>query len=374
MKMLDLLRLMVKQQASDLLISVAAPPSLKVAGQVLPIKTDPLTPELARELIFSIMNDKQQAEFEAEKECNFALTPADIGRFRINVFQQRNQVGMVARRINIEIPTFEELGLPAGTLEQVAMNKIGLVLFVGGTGTGKTTTQAAMVGYRNRHTRGHIITIEDPIEFVHDHINCIVDQREVGVDTNSFENGLINAMRQAPNLIQVGEIRESTTMRSALVFAETGHLCFATLHAANTYQALERIIKLYPDGEREGLFMDLSLNIRAIVSQRLIPKTDGSGHVAAVEVLLSSPLIRDLIQKGEVDQLYETMERSSEDGMLTFDESLFQLHQKGLISTEDALRNATSANNLRLKIELEGKEAKDRKELGSTFSDVQLEN
>ena len=372
MTMHDLFRLMVKQNASDLLISVGAPPSLKIDGQVLPIKTDPLTPDVARDLVFSIMTEVQHAEFELDNELNFAVTPADIGRFRINVFRQRNHVGLVARRISSEIPSLEALGLPVATLEKIAMTKIGLVLFVGGTGTGKTTTQAAMVGYRNQHTRGHIITIEDPIEFVHDHIKCIVDQREVGVDTESFDTALVNAMRQAPDLIQIGEIRDSETLRSALVFAETGHLCFATLHAANTYQALERIISLYPGGERDSLLMDLSMNLCAVVSQRLIPSKGGSGHAVAVEVLRNLPWFRDLISKGEIDHLQEAMERPSTDGVVTFDQSLYELHQNGQISLEDALRNATSENNLRLRIQLEGTAAKDRQEIGSTLHTVEF--
>jgi twitching motility protein PilU len=372
MTMYDLFRLVVKQNASDLFISVGAPPSLKIDGQVLPIKTDPLTPDVAQDLVFSIMSEAQRAEFELDNELNFAVTPADIGRFRINVFRQRNHVGLVARRISSEIPSLEALGLPVVTLEKIAMTKIGLVLFVGGTGTGKTTTQAAMVGYRNQHTRGHIITIEDPIEFVHDHIKCIVDQREVGVDTESFDTALVNAMRQAPDLIQIGEIRDSETLRSALVFADTGHLCFATLHATNAYQALERIITLYPGGERDSLLMDLSMNLCAVVSQRLVPRKDGSGHVAAVEILRNLPWFRDLITKGEIDHLQEAMERSSTDGVVTFDQSLYELHQNGQISLEEALRHATSENNLRLRIQLEGNEAKDRQEIGSTLHKVEF--
>ena len=372
MNMVALLNLMVERGASDLLLSVGAPPSLKIDGQVEPTRNAPLTAEESQELVFSIMNESHRTEFNVEKELNFALTPPEIGRFRINVFQQRGYIGLVARRISSTIPTLDELKLPTRTLETIAMSTIGLVLFVGGTGTGKSTTQAAMVGYRNRNKHGHIITIEDPIEFVHDHINCVVDQREVGVDTNSFESALINAMRQAPDLIQVGEIRDASTMRSALIFSETGHLCFATLHASNTYQALERIIKLYPGGERDGLLMDLSLNVRAIVAQRLVPKKDTSGHVVAVEVLLNTPLIKDLISKGEIESLSEAMERSTDDGVVTFDQSLYQLHQLNLISTEDALRYATSANNLKLKINLEGKDAQDKKEIGSSLEGVEF--
>ena len=372
MDMVELLTLMVDKGASDLLVSVGATPSLKINGRVQPAQNDVLAPQQSHDLAMSIMDEEQREEFRVEKELNFALTPPGIGRFRINVFQQRGHIGLVARQISSTIPTLDELGLPVQALAEVAMSKIGLVLFVGGTGTGKSTTQAAMVGHRNCNSYGHIITIEDPIEFVHEHNNCIVDQREVGVDTSSFENALINAMRQAPDLIQIGEIRDSSTMRNALVFAETGHLCFATLHASNTYQALERIIKLYPSGERDGLLMDLSLNIRAIVAQRLIPKKDDSGYVVAVEVLLNSPLIRDLISKGEIDNLYDAMEHSTDDGIVTFDQTLYRLHQMDLIHTEDALRYATSANNLKLKIKLEGKEAQETKEIGSSLEGVEF--
>ncbi|MBT7109963.1 MAG: PilT/PilU family type 4a pilus ATPase, partial [Proteobacteria bacterium] len=285
---------------------------------------------------------------------------------------QQGHVGMVIRRISSAIPDFKELNLPEAMFEKIAMMRRGLVFFVGGTGTGKSSTQAAVIGYRNRHTRGHIITIEDPIEFVHEHNKSIVSQREVGVDTMSFRSALENAMRQAPDVIQIGEVRTPETMKSALVFAETGHLCLATLHANNTYQALQRIINLYPDDARDHLYMDLSMNLRAIISQRLIPNAQGYGSVPAVEIMLNSPLISDLILRGEIAEIREVMENSSDEGMMTFDQSLFRLHEEGLISYEDAMRSAESVNNLRLKIKLEGEASKGKKNLGSTFDQVEF--
>lgn len=370
MHVLDLLRLMVKQNASDLFITADAPPSLKVDGRIMPVKAPQLDAVEARDLIYSIMNDRQRRDFEAHKECNFAVNPENVGRFRVNVFVQQGNVGMVARRINTSIPTFEQLRLPAAVMEEIAMNKRGLVIFVGGTGTGKSTTQAAMIGYRNEHTRGHIITIEDPIEFVHEHKNCIITHREVGVDTDSFKVALQNAMRQAPDVIQIGEVRTEETMQSAIVFSETGHLCLCTLHANNTYQALERILNLYPEGDKDRLLMDLSLNLRALISQRLIPVKDGKGRVASVEIMINSPLIADMIMKGDIDEIHDVIERSTEAGMQTFDQSLFSLYEQDLISYEDALRNAESVNNLRLKIKLESKDAKGKEHLGSSLKNV----
>ncbi|KAA3624991.1 MAG: PilT/PilU family type 4a pilus ATPase [Proteobacteria bacterium] len=358
--MTDLLQLMLKQNASDLFITVAAPPSLKIDGRVIPVKTAALTPEQSRDMAYSIMNDYQRKEFERTKECNFAISPNEMGRFRVNVFIQQGVVGMVLRTIKTHIPTFDELHLPQ-TLGELALKNMGLVLFVGGTGTGKTSSQAAMIGYRNKHTKGHIITIEDPIEFVHKHDNCIITQREVGIDTESFEIALQNAMRQAPNVIQIGEIRKRETMDEAIVFSETGHLCMATLHANNSYQALDRIINFFPHDRREQLLMDLSLNLAAIVSQRLIPRKDKTGRVPALEIMLNTPLMADLILRGELQKLHDLIERSTELGMITMDQSLFKLYREGLISYEEALRNAESVNNLRLRIKLEsGDDARER--------------
>ena len=372
MEMLDLFRLMVSKKASDLFVTVGVPPSLKVDGQILPVKTDNLSSQATRNLALSLMDDTQTKLFAAEKDANFAVNPDGLGRFRVNVFQQQGQVGMVVRYISSHIPSFEELNLPSPTLEKIAMMRRGLVFFVGGTGTGKSSTQAAAIGYRNHHTRGHIVTVEDPIEFVHQHDRCIVTQREVGVDSNSYRSALENAMRQAPDVIQIGEVRTSDTMKSAVVFAETGHLCLATLHANNTYQALERVINLCPDGERAHLYMDLSINLQAIVSQRLIPHASESGFVPAIEVMLNSPLISELILKGEIHEIREAIEKSTDEGMITFDQSLFSLHERGLISYEDAMRNADSLNNLRLKIKLEGREARAKKNLGSTFAGLEV--
>jgi len=307
----------------------------------------------------SVMNDKQAAEFEASKECNFAISPPGIGRFRVNAFVQQGRVGMVLRTINTEIPKFEELGLPP-VLKDVIMSKRGIMLFVGATGSGKSTSMAALLGYRNENSFGHIITIEDPIEFVHEHRNCILTQREVGVDTDAWQIALKNTLRQAPDVILIGEIRERETMDYAISFAETGHLCLATLHANSTNQALDRIINFFPEERRAQLLMDLSLNVRAFVAQRLIPRRDGRGRVPAVEVMLNSPLISDLIFKGDVSGIKDIMKKSRELGMQTFDQSLFDLYEAGLISYEDALRNADSLNDLRLEIKLHGKEAKNR--------------
>lgn len=372
MEMVDLFRLMLKKSASDLFITVGAAPSLKVDGQILPIKTDVLDSQSARDLAYSIMNDDQRKKYEVEKESNFAVNPEGMGRFRVNVFQQQGEAGMVIRRITSKIPTFDDINIPAPVFEKIAMMKRGLIFFVGGTGTGKSTTMAAVLGYRNRHTRGHIVTVEDPIEYVHSHERCIVTQREVGVDTMSFQAALENAMRQAPDVIQIGEVRTPETMKAAIVFAETGHLCIATLHANNTYQALDRVINLYPDDNRDHLFMDLSMNLRAIISQRLIPNARGEGSVPAIEIMLNSPLISDLIAKGEIREIREIMERSTEEGMMTFDQCLFNLYEKGLITYEDAMKNADSVNNLRLKIKLEGEQSKGSKDLGSTFEKVEF--
>ena len=318
---------------------------------------DDLSAQHTAELARSIMNDRQAAEFESSKECNFAISPSGIGRFRVNALIQQGRVAVVCRTINLTIPTLDELGLPS-VLKDIAMTKRGLVIFVGGTGTGKTTSLAALVDHRNKNSQGHIITIEDPIEFIHDHKGCIVTQREVGVDTDSWEAALKNTLRQAPDVILMGEIRDRDTMDYAVAFAETGHLCLATLHANSTNQAIDRIINFFPEERRHQLLMDLSLNLRALVSQRLLPKKDGKGRVAAIEIMLNSPLISDLIFKGEVHEIKEIMKKSRNIGMQTFDQALFDLFEAGSITYEDALRNADSVNNLRLQIKLHSQRAK----------------
>ncbi|MDP2784698.1 MAG: PilT/PilU family type 4a pilus ATPase [Sulfurimicrobium sp.] len=355
----DLLRLMVSKKGSDLFITAGFPPAIKVDGKVTPVSNQTLTPAHSQELAMAIMNGKQAAEFESTKECNFAISPPDIGRFRVNAFVQQSRVGLVLRTITAKIPKFEELGLPE-VLKDVAMTKRGLVVFVGGTGSGKSTSLAAMVGYRNENSFGHIITIEDPVEYVHDHKNCIITQREVGVDTENWFAALKNTLRQAPDVILIGEIRDRETMDYAIAFAETGHLCLSTLHANSTNQALDRIINFFPEERRQQLLMDLSLNLKAFVSQRLIPMKEGKGRAAAIEIMLNSPLISDLIFKGEVHEIKEIMSKSRELGMQTFDQSLFDLYEAGMISYEDGLRNADSVNDLRLKIKLHGQESKDK--------------
>ena len=355
----DLLRLMIGKKASDMFITAGFPPAMKIDGKMTPISQQVLSAQQAREIARSVMNDKQTAEFDASSECNFAIGLPGVARFRVNAFVQRGSVGLVFRTITTKIPKFEDLGLP-GILKDIAMTKRGLVIFVGGTGSGKSTSLAAMVGYRNQNSYGHIITIEDPVEFVHDHINCIVTQREVGVDTDNWHIALKNTLRQAPDVILIGEIRDRETMDYAIAFAETGHLCMATLHANSTNQALDRIINFFPEDRRHQLLMDLSLNTRAFISQRLIPKSDGIGRVAAIEIMINSPLISDLIFKGDVHEIKEIIGRSRELGMQTFDQALFDLHESGDISYEEALRNADSVNDIRLKIKLEGKGAHNR--------------
>ncbi|MHB8255138.1 MAG: PilT/PilU family type 4a pilus ATPase [Acidiferrobacter sp.] len=358
MSFVDLLRLMIERGASDLYITAGVAPSLRVDGKLAPISRQTLTPEQAQQFVYSIMNEEQRSEFEETNECNFAISPQNIGRFRVNVFRQQQRVGMVLRKIETQIPHFEELNLPP-VLKDIALTKRGLVIFVGATGSGKSTSLAAMVGYRNEYSNGHIITIEDPIEFVHEHRNCIITQREVGVDTDSFETALKNTLRQAPDVILIGEVRARETMDYAIAFAETGHLCLTTLHANSANQALDRIINFFPEDRRGQLLMDLSLNLKAVISQRLIPKKDGSGRVAAVEVLINSPLIADLILKGEVHGIKELMAKSAEAGMQTFDQALFGLYDAGLIGYDEAMRNADSQNDLRLRIKLSSKDAKD---------------
>ncbi len=355
----DLLRLMMAKKASDLFITSGFPPAMKVDGKMTPVSNQSLTGQQAKEIVRSIMNDKQASEFDETKECNFAIGIPGVARFRVNAFVQRGSAGLVFRTIATKIPSFDDLGLPE-ILKEIAMTKRGLVIFVGGTGSGKSTSLAAMVGYRNENSYGHIITIEDPIEFVHEHKNCIITQREVGVDTDNWHIALKNTLRQAPDVILIGEIRDRETMDYAIAFAETGHLCMATLHANSTNQALDRIINFFPEERRHQLLMDLSLNVRAFVSQRLIPKKDEKGRVAAMEIMINSPLISDLIFKGEVHEIKEIIAKSRELGMQTFDQALFDLHEADEISYEDALRNADSVNDLRLTIKLKGKDSKDK--------------
>jgi twitching motility protein PilU len=355
----DLLRLMVAKNASDLFITTGFPPAMKIDGKVTPVTNQSLSAQQAKEITRAIMNDKQAAEYDATNECNFAVGIPGLARFRVNAFVQRGSAGLVFRTIATKIPKFEELGLPE-VLKEVSMTKRGLVIFVGGTGSGKSTSLAAMVGYRNENSYGHIITIEDPVEFVHEHKNCIITQREIGVDTDNWHIALKNTLRQAPDVILIGEIRDRETMDYAIAFAETGHLCMATLHANSTNQALDRIINFFPEERRNQLLMDLSLNVKAFISQRLIPKRDGKGRVAAMEIMLNSPLISDLIFKGEVHEIKEIVAKSRELGMQTFDQALFDLYESGQISYEDALRNADSVNEVRLRIKLEGKESKEK--------------
>jgi twitching motility protein PilU len=355
----DLLRAMVAKKASDLFLTASFPPAFKLDGKMTPVSSQSLTAVHTAELARAIMNDRQAAEFERNKECNFAINPPGIGRFRVNAFVQQGRVGLVLRTINTQIPKMEDLGLPE-TLKDIVMTKRGLVIVVGATGSGKSTTLAAMIGYRNENSQGHIITIEDPIEYVHEHRNCVVTQREVGVDTESWEAALKNTLRQAPDVILIGEIRERETMEHAIAFAETGHLCMGTLHANSANQALDRIINFFPEERRAQLLMDLSLNLKGMISQRLIPKRDTKGRSAAIEILLNSPLISDLIFKGDVHEIKSIMAKSRELGMQTFDQALFDLFEGGHITYEDALRNADSMNELRLAIKLQGKDAKDR--------------
>ena len=351
-----LLKLMVHKNASDLFVTTGVPPSLKISGRLVPVSQAPLSPEQAKELVYSIMNSKQQKEFDETQECNFAVSAPGTGRFRVNVFQQRNQVGMVVRKIEVRIPSLDELNMPP-VLKELAMTLRGLIMFVGGTGTGKSTSLAAMIGYRNQNSSGHIITIEDPIEYVHRHAGCIVTQREVGVDTESFEVALMNTLRQAPDVILIGEVRSRETMEHAIVFAETGHLCLCTLHANNANQALDRIINFFPEDRKKQLLMDLSLNIKSIVSQRLLPRRDGKGRRVAVEILINSPHIADLIMKGDVPEIKEAMRKSTDSGMQTFDQALFELARDKEISEEDAIHYADSPNEVRLMLKLAREDA-----------------
>jgi twitching motility protein PilU len=355
----DLLRALLAKRGSDLFITAGFPPAMKIDSKMTPVSQQALNPQHTAMLVRAIMNDKQAAEFESTKECNFAINPSGIGRFRVNCFVQQGMVGAVLRVITTSIPSFEDLKLPP-VLKDVAMTKRGLVLFVGGTGSGKSTSLAAIIGYRNENSHGHIITIEDPVEYVHPHRNCLITQREVGVDTDSWAAALKNTLRQAPDVILIGEIRDMEVMEHAIAFAETGHLCLGTLHANNSNQAMDRIINFFPETRRQQLLMDLSLNLKGVISQRLIPLREGKGRAAAVEILLNSPLISDLIFKGEVHEIKEIMKKSRELGMQTFDQALFDLFELGRISYEDALRFADSTNEVRLNIKLNSKMSKDK--------------
>ncbi|QCF24797.1 PilT/PilU family type 4a pilus ATPase [Hydrocarboniclastica marina] len=367
-----LLRLMVEKGGSDLFITAGVPPSMKVNGKVLPVTKNALTPEQTRELVYNTMSEKQLAEFEDTHECNYALSARGIGRFRVSAFYQRNICGMVLRRIETKIPDVDELNLP-DVIKDLAMTKRGLIIFVGATGTGKSTSLAAMIGHRNRNSRGHIISIEDPIEFVHQHQGCIVTQREVGIDTESFEVALKNTLRQAPDVILIGEVRTKQTMDYAVTFAETGHLCLATLHANNANQALDRIINFFSADQHNQIWMDLSLNLKAIVAQQLVPTPDGKGRRAVIEVLINTPLASDLIRKGEVHRLKELMTKSNEQGMQTFDQALYKLYAEGAITYEDALAHADSANDLRLMIKL-GADASSADQLSSSVDRLSIQD
>jgi len=353
----SLLVKLFKEGGSDLFLIAGASPAMRVHGKVVPMMDKKLAPEHTLALAQSIMTEKEWSDFQEQKECNFAVAVPDVSRFRVNALVQRGSAGMVIRVIPNEIPKFTDLNMP-DILNQIAMTKRGLVLFVGGTGSGKTTSLAAMIDYRNENSNGHIITVEDPVEFVHMHKGCIVTQREVGTDTDSFEIALKNTLRQAPDVILIGEIRDRETMENAIAFAETGHLCLATLHANNTNQALDRIINFFPDTRQKQLLLDLSLNMKAVISQRLLPQPDGMGRVAAVEIMINTPLMSDLIQKGEITAIKELMKKSQELGMQTFDHALFDLLEKGAITIEEAMRNADSVNDLRLRVKLSDEEAR----------------
>jgi twitching motility protein PilU len=354
----DLLRIMIQKEGSDLFLTTGAPPSMKAYGKLVPMSTQPLPPGAVKQIAYQIMSPEQIKDFEKSPEMNLAIADPDIGRFRVNIFQQRGQIAIVARNIKTEIPSWQSLGLPE-VLTKLIMQKRGLVLFVGGTGSGKSTSLAALIDYRNTNSDGHIITIEDPVEFVHQHKKSIINQREVGVDTKSYEEALKNTLRQAPDVILIGEIRSQETMEHALALAETGHLCLSTLHANNANQALDRIINFFPEERHKQLFMDMSLNLQGFVSQRLIPTVDGK-RAAAIEILLGTPRVCDLIKQGKVDEIKEVMEKSENQGMKTFDSALFDLYKAGRISLEEALKNADSKNNLRLKVQLsEGKSTGD---------------
>jgi twitching motility protein PilU len=346
----DLLRLMVEKEGSDLFLTTGAPPNIKAHGKLIPVGEKDLPAGAVKQIAYQIMNEQQIADFEKNPEMNLAIQEKDVGRFRVNIFQQRGEIGLVARHIKTDIPDADSLGLPP-ILKQLVMQKRGIILFVGGTGSGKSTSLAALIDHRNKNADGHIITIEDPVEFIHRHQKSLVNQREVGMDTQSYEEALKNTLRQAPDVILIGEIRSRETMEHAMAFAETGHLCLSTLHANNANQALDRIINFFPEDRHKQLLLDLSLNLQGFVSQRLIPTPEGK-RCAAVEVLIGTPRVCDLIKQGKVDELKEIMEKSEQQGMKTFDGALFKLYKTGEISYEEALKNADSKNNLRLRIQL----------------------
>jgi twitching motility protein PilU len=354
-----ILRAAVQHDASDIFITAGRPASLKVSGRLASLSQEPLTDDEAKDLVTSTMTDAQKRDFERDKECNYAISTGNAGRFRVSALYQRNKIAMVLRRIKDEIPTFDELNIPQ-IVKELAMTKRGMVIFVGATSSGKSTTLAAMIGHRNNNSSGHILTIEDPIEFDHDHAGCVVTQREVGIDTESYEVALKNSLRQAPDVIMIGEIRTRQTMDYAVAFAETGHLCLSTLHANNANQAMDRIINFFPEERHKQLFVDLSLNLKAVVAQRLIPKKDGNGRCVAVEILLNTTLVADLIEKGKVAEIKDLMKRSTEQGMQTFDQAVFKLYKEGQISYEDTLKNADSANEVRLMIKLDAETSKKR--------------
>ncbi len=368
----SLLKLMVHKNASDMFITAGVAPSLKINGRITPVTQATLTPKQADEIVNSIMSPAQREEFARHNECNFAISASGIGRFRVSAFRQRNHPGMVLRKIETTIPTIEDLGLPP-IIKDLAMTKRGLVIFVGATGSGKSTSLAAMIGYRNKNSTGHIISIEDPIEYIHNHQGCIVTQREVGLDTESFETALKNTLRQAPDVILIGEIRTRETMDHAIAFAETGHLCLATLHANNANQAMDRIINFFPEDRRNQLLMDLSLNMKGFVAQQLIPTPDGQGRVVAVEVLINTPLMADLIRKGEIHQMKPLMAKSNQQGMKTFDQALFELYRNGDITYEDAINHADSANELRLMIKLGETKGADVETMAASLEGITLQ-
>ena len=356
MDITPLLKALMENKGSDLFITVHRPPCIKMHGKIRPVTKSMLTPAQVEELIHSSMDDRQRKEFAENKECQYAISVENVGRFRASAFYQRNQPGLVVRRIETKIPTTEELKIPS-ILNDLVMKKRGIIIFVGATGTGKSTSLAAMIGYRNRNSYGHIISIEDPIEYVHRHDKCIITQREVGIDTESFEVALKNTLRQAPDVILIGEVRSQETMAQAITFAETGHLCLCTLHANNANQALDRVLHFFPKEEHTRVLMDLSMNLRAVIAQQLLPTVDGKGRRAAIEIMINSPLISDHIRKGEVHLIKELMARSTELGMQTFDQALFELYVKGEVTYDDALVHADSANDLRLRIKLHEKDA-----------------
>jgi len=347
----SLLLKMQQQGGSDLFVTAGAPPSMRLHGKITPLTDKKLTPQQTMALALSVMEDKEQTEFQETQECNFAISVPDVARFRVNSFVQRGSAGMVIRIIGFEVPSLEKLNLPV-VLKDVAMIARGLVIFVGGTGSGKSTSLAALIDYRNENSKGHIITIEDPVEFVHQHKGCLVTQREVGTDTDSFEIALKNTLRQAPDVILIGEIRDEHTMEHAIAFAETGHLCLATLHANNTNQAMDRIINFFPEERRNQLLLDLSLNLKAVISQRLLATPSGDGRRAAIEILLNSPLMSELIKKGEIHEMKELVKKSTEQGMKTFDEAIYELITAGEVTMEEGMRNADSVNDLRLRVKL----------------------